>query len=323
MSRLNQILIVLLVVQLALVGFIFWPRPASVAQGGPLLADFNADEVVALTIADAEGNQLVLGKSSDEWVLPEAGDFPVDGEKVTPFLEKIAAVQADRLVTQTEGSHQRLQVAADDFNRRLALTLADGTTSELYVGSSAGAAATHVRADGQPQVYLTGELAAWDANPEVTAWVDTLYFTVPQTATIGLTLENGNGTFEFEKQGDTWTMAGLAEDETLNQDTVSAILNQASSVRLTDVLGREEQPTFGLGEPLATVTVVTADGTYTLRIGARDEATNSYAFSASNSPYYVRVAGWAGDAFVDKTQADFLEEPAGVVDETEESGSTK
>ena len=49
MSRLNQILIVLLVVQLALVGFIFWPRPASEAQGDPLLADFNADEVVTLT----------------------------------------------------------------------------------------------------------------------------------------------------------------------------------------------------------------------------------------------------------------------------------
>ena len=323
MSRLNQILIVLLVVQLALVSFIFWPRPTSEAQGGPLLADFNADEVVALTIADAEGNQLILGKNGEEWVLPEAGDFPVDGEKVTPFLEKIAAMQADRLVTQTEGSHQRLQVAADDFNRRLELTLANGATDELYVGSSAGAAATHVRADGQPQVFLTGELAAWDANPQVTAWVDTLYFTVPQTATTGITLKNQNGTFEFEKEGDTWTMAGLAEGETLDQAAVSALLNQAGSVRLTDVLGSEEQPTFGLGEPLATVTLVTADGTYTLRIGARDEATNSYAFSASNSPYYVRVAGWAGDAFVDKTQADFLEEPAGVVDETEGSGSTE
>jgi hypothetical protein len=319
MSRLNQILIVLLIVQLALVGFIFWPRPASEAQGGPLLANFKADEVVALTIADGEGNQLVLGKSGDAWVLPEAGDFPADGEKVTPFLEKIAAVQADRLVTQTEGSHQRLQVAADDFNRRLELTLADGTTDQLFIGSSAGAAATHVRADGQPQVYLTGELAAWDANPEVTSWVDTLYFTVPQTATTDLTLENANGTFEFEKQGDTWTMVDLAEGETLNQDTVSALLNQAGTIRLTDVLGTEERTDFGLADPLATVTLETTDDTYTLRVGARDEATNSYAFSTSNSPYYVRVAGWAGDAFVDKTGADFLEESLPAVGDDESS----
>ena len=308
MSRLNQILIVLLVVQLALVGFIFWPRPASEAQGDPLLADFNADEVVTLTIADGEGNQLVLGKSGDAWVLPQAGDFPVDGEKVTPFLEKIAAVQANRLVTQTEGSHQRLQVAPDDFNRRLELTLANGATDRLFIGSSAGAAATHVRADGQPQVYLTGELSAWDANPEVTVWVDTLYFTVAQTATLALTLENQNGTFEFDKQGDSWTMASLAEGETLNQDAVSALLNQAGTIRLTDVLGTEERADFGLADPLATVTLETGDDTYTLRVGARDEATNSYAFSASNSPYYVRVAGWAGDAFVDKTRAAFLEE---------------
>jgi hypothetical protein len=323
MSRFNQILIVLLVVQLALVGFIFWPRPASEAQGGPLLADFNPEEVTALTITDAEGNQLALAKSGDQWVLPDAGGFPVDGEKVTPFLEKIAAVQADRLVTQTEGSHARLQVAPDEFNRRLELTLAKGATDELYVGSSAGAAATHVRADGQPQVFLTGELAAWDANPQVTAWVDTLYFTVPQTATTGITLKNQNGTFEFEKEGDTWTMAGLAEGETLDQAAVSALLNQAGSVRLTDVLGTEEEADFGLAEPLATVTVKTEDDTYTLRVGARDDATNSYVFNASSSPYYVRVAGWAGDAFVNKTWPDFLAEPPAAAGEFEETGSTE
>jgi hypothetical protein len=323
MSRLNQILIGLLVVQLALVGFVFWPRPASEAQGGPLLADFSAAEVTALTIADGEGNQLTLAKSGDGWMLPDKGDFPVDGEKVTPFLEKLAAVQADRLVTQTEGSQARLQVADDDFNRRLELTLADGSTDELYVGSSAGAAATHVRAEGQPQVYLTGELAAWDANPQVTAWVDTLYFTVPQTATTGLTLANQNGTFEFTQEGDTWTMADLAGGETLDQAAVTSLLSQASSVRLTDVLGAEEQTDYGLAEPLATLTLETEDGTYTLQVGARDDTTNSYVFHASSSPYIVRVAGWAGDAFVDKTRSDFLAEPPAETDETEATGSTE
>jgi hypothetical protein len=318
MSRLNQILIALVVVQLVLVGFVFWPRPASEAQGGSLLAEFDAEEVSALTIADAEGNQLALAKSGDGWVLPNKGDFPVDGEKVTPFLEKIAAVQADRLVTQTEGSHARLQVAPDEFNRRLELTLADGMTSELYVGSSAGAAATHVRTEGQPQVYLTGELAAWDANPQVTAWVDTLYFTVPQTATTHLTLENQNGTFEFARDGNTWTMSGLEEGETLDQAAVTSLLSQAGSVRLTDVLGTEEQANFGLAEPLAIVTLETEDGTYTLQVGARDDVTNSYVFNVSNSPYYVRVAGWAGDAFVDKTRADLLAE-----NDSEEPASTE
>lgn len=322
MSRLNQILIGLLVVQLALVGFIFWPRSSSQAAGGPLLANFDAAEVTALTIADGEGNHLSLAKRGDQWMLPDKGDFPVDGEKVTPFLEKIAAVQADRLVTQTEGSQARLQVAPDEFNRRLELTLADGSTDELYVGSSAGAGATHVRAADRPQVYLTGELAAWDANPQVTAWVDTLYFTVPQTATTGLTLENQNGAFEFTQAGDTWTMAGLAEGETLDQAAVSSLLNQASSVRLTDVLGAEEQTDYGLAEPLATVTLETGDGTYTLQVGARDETTNSYVFHASNSPYYVRVAGWAGDAFANKTRADFLAEPP-AADNTGATGSTE
>jgi hypothetical protein len=96
------------------------------------------------------------------------------------------------------------------------------------------------------------------------------------------------------------------------------LLSQAGLVRLTDVLGTEEQADFGLAEPLAIVTLETEDGTYSLQVGARDDVTNSYVFNASNSPYYVRVAGWAGDAFVDKTRADFLAES-----DTEEPASTE
>jgi len=78
-----------------------------------------------------------------------------------------------------------------------------------------------------------------------------------------------------------------------------------------------------LGGLLATVTVKTEDDTYTLRVGARDDATNSYVFNASSSPYYVRVAGWAGDAFVNKTRPDFLAEPPAAAGESEETGSTE
>jgi hypothetical protein len=308
MSRLNQILIALLVVQIALVAYVFWPRPTAQAEGGPLVSGFNAAEVVSLTISDGDGHRVALAKSGDGWVLPEAGDFPVKADSVTPFLDKIGALKTNRLVTQTESSHRRLQVAPDEFNRLVEISLADGSSHKLFIGSSAGAGATHVRADDQPQVYLTADLTGWDANAQASAWIDTLYFTLPQTATVALTLENQNGRFEFDKTGDSWSMAGLAAGETLKSDEVTRLVNLASTVRLAEPIGRTEQTDFGLAEPLAVVTLKTADSDYTLHVGTKNSDTNNYVIKASNSPYYVWVAETTVNDFVTRSRADFVEQ---------------
>jgi hypothetical protein len=310
MNRQNQILTVVLVVQLALAAAIFWPRAvASGAESGPLLANFKAADVVNLSISDADGNQMELSKKGDGWVLPQAGDFPADGDKITPLLDKIEGIKTNRLVTRTEASQKRLKVADDDFNRLLELTLSDGSSHKLYLGSSAGASATHVRADSESEVFLTGDLTAFDANAQASTWIDALFFSLPATATVSLTLENQNGTFEFEKQGETWAMRGLANDEVLKESEVTRLVNLASAVRMTEPIGQEEQATFGLAEPLATATLKTADKTYVLKVGAKNEEDNSYVLSSSESPYFVRVAQFTGDAFVTPTRDSFLEPP--------------
>jgi hypothetical protein len=105
-------------------------------------------------------------------------------------------------------------------------------------------------------------------------------------------------------------MAELSEDEILDQNAVTALVNQASSVRMTEPVGREVQADFGLEEPQATVTLETATGdTHTLLVGAQDPDDSSYIVKASTSPYYVRIDSFTGEAFVNKTRSDFLQEP--------------
>lgn len=309
MSKFNQILAITLVVQVALAAFVFWPRPAASSGGGSLLPDYKAADVTRLTISDSEGKTLALAKSGENWVLPEAGDFPADAAKITPLLDKIEKVRTNRLVTQTEGSHARLKVAAADFNSLLEIGLKDGASHKLYVGSSAGASATHVRADEQPEVYLTGDLTSFDANVQASAWINTLYFTVPQTATTGLTLENANGTFEFVKEGETWTLKGLKAGETFNETNFTSLLSQAGGINMSEPLGQTEEAAYGLDKPLATVTLKTADKTYTLTVGAKSDEDNSFVVKSSESPYYVRVAEFTAQSFTDKKRDDFLQPP--------------
>jgi hypothetical protein len=315
MSKLNQILVAMLVIQISLGVYTFWPSTTVAEAGAPLLADFSADNVTELTISDGEGNEISLAKNEAGWVLPQAGDFPADGEKIAPLLEKAAGVQSGRLVTETEGSQARLQVAADKFSRRLQITGQGGQTDTLYLGSSAGAGATHVRVNDQPEVYLTDKITAFDANAQASAWIDPLYFTVPQTATTGLTLENGNGTFEFVKSGEAWTLADLSPNEIVNQGAITALLNQAQTVNMTEPVGRLSEAGSAFDAPLATITLESGGQTYRLTVGTQDSEDSSYLFSASGSPYYVRVAQFSGDAFVTKSRADFLEAPPEPTDE--------
>lgn len=316
MNRTNQILATLLALQIVLIAVAFWPRGASVASGASLFPEVEADQIVGLTISDAAGKQIQLVRTAGNWVLPEADDYPTQEDKVSELLDKIVALKANRLVTQTPASHKRLKVAEDDYQRRIDFELNDGATYQLYLGTSPSFGAIHVRAGGQDEVYLARDLSASEAGVQATAWVDPVYFSVPQAQIAALTVENANGQFAFEKdEAGTWTMKGLAADETLNESSVTSLVNRISSIRMQRPLGKTEQDEYGLKEPSAVVTVQTRDGdentrTQTLRVGAKRDEDNSYVVSLSESPYYVRVAGATVQDFVEKTRDDFLQLPA-------------
>ena len=316
MSKLNQILIVVLVIQIGLGVFTLWPQSAATAAGEPLLNDFSADEVVELVISDGDDNRIALAKAGEAWVLPEAGDFPADGEKINPFLEKLGEVESGRLVTQTEGSHTRLEVATADFNRRLDITRQGGQQDTLYVGSSAGASATHVRLNDQSEVYLTGAVTSFEANATASGWIDAQYFTIPQSTTTTITLKNENGTFKFERVGEEWTLDDVAEGEIVSQSGVSTLLTQSHAVRMVEPVGVVAEAGAIFDTPLASITIEAADQTYRLQLAALENEEDGYYFVASSSPYYVRLDKFTGDNFVTKTRADFLEMPS----ETGEGG---
>ncbi len=309
MSRLNQVLVGLLVVQLVLAAAVFWPRPAGGEVGAPLFPGLEAEQVVALTITGNDDQSVRLARTEGRWVLPEAGDYPVQEEKVPSLLQAIVGLEAERRVTQTSGSHARLQVAGDEFNRRVEMELADGTQHVLYLGSSPSFQAVHVRAEGQDDVYLSSALSAEDAGTGATAWVDPTYFSAPVEEAVSLTLENANGTFHFVKEGEEWTMDGLAGEDSFDASRFQTVLNWATSVSMLAPLGREERPEFGMDAPAAVVAIETggdAAKTYVLTVGAQDPEDNSYVVKSSESPYYVRVSEFTVNDLVTRTRDSFL-----------------
>lgn len=310
MKRHNQILAGILVIQIILSAIVFWPKPATTAAGDPLFPDLAADDIVALTLTDADDNSIEFKRVTGDWVLPGADDYPTREGTITSFLERVVGLTTARLVTRTDDSHRRLQVSADDFERRIDFETKDGARHTIYLGSSPRYGSTHFRGDGRSETYLTSELSVWDSNADAGSWVDTVYRDIPQDTITKVMVENSSGMLTFTKDAEgIWTMEGLAADETLDESAVTELVQRAASVSMISPLGKEDLPVYGMEEPNAVVTLETADKTTTLRVGAKDPDRNSYVVTSSESSYYVRVSEFTVKDLVEKARDDFIQLP--------------
>lgn len=315
MNRTNQILATVLVLQVVLVGVVFWPRQAPAAGEGALFPGLAADQVVAVTLTDLEAGELRLARRGEGWALPEVGDYPVRAEAVSTLIDKLAGLQSGRVVAQNRSSYKRLQVADDDYERLVTLELSDGTHHQFYLGSAPSYNAAHLRMYGQDAVYLVSGLSSTDLGIGMTSWIDTTYVRLNADQVVALTLKNQNGVFELTRdEAGTWTMPGLQAGEELDQTAVGALVSRVSTVRLLKPLGTEVQPEYGLDDPTAVVTAQTRDEegntqTHVLTVGARDETDGSYVIGYSGSPYYVRVADYVATEWVNQTREGWLVPP--------------
>mgnify|MGYP001432856094 CR=1 FL=1 len=344
MNRLNKILAFILALQLVLLAArALWPESESRASGEALLTNFDTAAVTQLRISDGDGKQVVLKKDGDNWVLPDYGNYQALPTRVSLLLDKIKGLRTDRLITRSTTSHRRLRVSDDEFERLIEIESGD-STHKLYLGKSGGGNTLHVRLDDQPQVYLVSGLAVSDAGVAVSSWINTLYFSASSDQVISLRLQNANGTFEFTKSGDTWNMAGLAEGETLNQQALTTLLSQVTSLYMSAPIGKEAQADFGLDAPQATITLrvlepeeapeptpdiaqsplatatpdpqatPTATPTpqyvekeYTILIGAKRD--DGVVAKSSASDYYVLLTEAVAGRFTQKTRTDFIAPP--------------
>lgn len=338
-NRLNLALVVILVLQLILTLAVFLPGSSATQNPvGPLLAGLKTDNVTEITITDNNKNQLDLSKdATGQWIFAKADGYPISSTSVGSFLSKVIALNTNRLVAQNPTSRNQLHVSDTTFERLVVIKQANNQVDRLYIGSSGGANATHMRLNDQNQIYLTSGLAASDVNTTVSSWIDTAYFSPDQNSIIELQVKNAQGLFDFTKNGGNWQLAGLGANEIFNASSMTNLLNQISSVRVDTPLGKTAQDSYQLKTPQTTITVTTiqtpsgtvtptsgvklpfttatapsgeaapapATTTITLDIGAKMD-NGLYVVKSSASTYYVEINAATAEAFVNLKRPDVL-----------------
>ena len=303
----NRVLAGVLALQAVVLIVAFWPRSA-----GPgieqLIEGLEEPNVIAVTIADGEGKSIRIARDPFGCVLSDADDYPCAKNRLPDFLRRVVPLTTASLVTDTAGSHARLNVAEDNFERTIELELAGGARHKFYLGTSPRGRSGHARLDGQDEVYLAPGLSAFDAPVREDAWVDPVYFSVPQDQVTSVAVENESGaiTVEKDESGD-WQTKDNESGQTLDQAKVGNMVRSASSIRLSRPLGKEELDSYGLKEPTTVVTVRTGSGEeHVIRIGAM-LGNDGFVAKSSESAYYVVVNETAAEDLIGQDLESLLE----------------
>ncbi|MCY4147233.1 MAG: DUF4340 domain-containing protein [Chloroflexi bacterium] len=253
--RSNILLASLLVAQVMLLALL------AVTSGGaesraiePLVGGISASETQRMTIAASPDDAVTFARGAAGWALPDADDFPVDGDKADEILDKLLALDTRQLVASNPVNFARLEVKDDDYRQRIELSGED-VSAVIYLGASGGADTVYARRAGENQVYLGRGLNSWELSTQIATWVDANYVSIAQADVRQLRVRNAQGDFTLLRDDESWTYTDLREGELLEDTKLPGILRNAASIRLVEPLGLSALDSYGFAEPTVVVEV--------------------------------------------------------------------
>ena len=348
LNRNNLFLVALLVVQIVALVIVVATSAGSETRAVAAIArGISAEAVERITIADNTGAEITFARTDAGWVLPDADDFPVKGDKVDDILNNALSLDTRRLVASDPANFARLEVAEADFRRKLTLD-AGGQSIVLYLGGSGGVDTVYTRRAGENEVYLGFGLNSWELAASIASWVDTSYVSVPQVDALEIIVTNAQGQFTFVRDGESWVYSELPDGAELEDTKLPSITRNATSVSLLEPLGLEARAEYGLDAPQVTVAVryrvlveseaaeaadaesadaeteaeepviEYSDESYSLILGAALDA--GVVAKASAADYFVLVRETVLDAFKDLTHENFIRLPDPDAESPESAG---
>ncbi len=282
----QKMIITALVVLLAQVGltvaFYVGAKDRDAGTPDKLFLAFSPDEVQSLTITDGEGKSVVLEKKKDGWVVPAHFSAPVNLNKVTSLLDKLAQIKEGFVVATSKEAAQRFKVDSNSFENHVVLKGADKPLADFFVGSSPAFRQVHARREGSDDI-VNIPLSSFELETTADKWLDTSLAMIKEDDLTGLTFDQ----FNLKKSDKDWHLEGLKADEKLNPKEVETLVSNAGNLIVQDVL--DPAKVSGLfDKPAFHFTAEKKDGKkvdYLFASGEKD----SYVLKMSDRDLYLKV----------------------------------
>jgi hypothetical protein len=254
----------LLAVQVAITMNLYWDNRQQQQQMNQPQALFEVEpgQVDKVVISDGS-TEVMLQKSALGWVLPEVNDLPANAPQVDAMLQSITRLEPSWPVATTVSGQQRLEVAADHFQRRVQLFSNDQNVGELLLGTSPGFKLAHARR-GDSESIFSVPLNNHDFPAQGDGWLDKSLISASDINRIQ------GPDFALQKLDDQWQFTpgeSTTEEEPakVDEDKAKQLATALASLQVQGIAS--EQPE---GEAIE-LSVSDDDGSWTYRFVQADE----------------------------------------------------
>lgn len=285
MKNISSWLSIVLVLQVVVAGGIMFSQQQSATseQQLPLLS-FATDELDKIVISEVESS-VTLTKEAGNWVLPAYQSLPANQTKLTDVLEDLNKMKGGWPVATSASSHERFEVDNGKFKKRVQLFSGDKTVGELYIGTSPGYRKSHVRAEGNDEVFAA-ELSAFEFSVKQADWLNKEVLYTDDISSVAA------ASYSIKKEGENWSFVGDEENSEAEVDKAKAsdLVGAIQKLHVQEVAD----------EDLKVAETKAGD---TLKITSGNNAF-TYEFLSANDKYYVKRSDFDKPFVISKTAYD-------------------
>jgi hypothetical protein len=238
-NRIGVTLLILLIAQLALVGRLYWSdHDAGNTAASMSLADIGPFLVDEIRISDAQGDEAVIARRGEKWLLPELGNLPANTARVENLLEQLTQTDPGWSVANTLPARQRFQVAHYHFRRRIELIAQGQKISTVFLGTSPGFRKVHARNEQRDKIYSIS-LNLFDTSTRDDHWID------GRLLQIRAPLKIGTDRYSIVRRDSDWQMSNGSPPDPRELD---ALLSALRNLQVEGVASEEERDELAFAE---------------------------------------------------------------------------
>lgn len=305
-------LLIAAIVLAALAGTLYWSnhrKPSttssvtSAAESSPKVLDIKPADVVGITIAKKDGQELALSKNaSGKWQITAPETLPADQDAVSSLLSSLSPLNSDRLLEEKATDLDAYGLAKPAAE--ISVTEKNNKSEDLLLGddtpTSSGA---YAAVKGDPRVFVVASYSktALDKGENDLRDKRLLTFDSEKLSRVELTAKKE--TIEFGRNKDQWQILKpkpMRANQSAVEDLVRSLGDAKMELSATDD-EKKDLTAFNAGKPVATAKITDIAGTQELQV-RKDK--DDYYVKSSGVPGVYKVLSSVGTS-VDKSLDDF------------------
>ncbi len=283
MNRPNIVLLLLLLVQLAALGYQHGAGPGGTdTPTSPHLVRTDGYVVDELRLEDPEGHVALLQRGDHGWILPGLKGLPADSERVGKLLEVLTDTDPGWPVAHSGAARQRFQVASYLFRLKLTLSAQQRELGSVYLGTSPGFRKVHARSAGEDPIYSV-PLELFKLPAEEGGWLD------PALLQVRAPLRITSDGYSLDRSSGRWLLGEGGEPDPRE---LKALLDALKTLRLEGVANQEQVADVKQHEADMILQVVSLRGEITLKFYKLGDA---HYVRSSAFPFLFKLSGYDFD----------------------------